>query len=133
MVKLGEHFQVASSRTSEIDNWPGGKEQTKHRTQSVKRDVDLCMSATGRIRCGELDGVSRDLFKLSAQVIQQFPAIDPLELAQVRHCSCIPPVKPTGNCRLENKVRHWPGRARRLLLRFALYSEQNICARDRHR
>jgi len=90
MEKSGEHFQVASSRTSEIDNWPGGKEQTKHRTQSVKGNIDLCMSAMGRIRRGELDGASRDLFKLGAQVIQQFPAIDPLELTQLRQTGSHP-------------------------------------------
>ena len=90
MEKSGEHFQVASSRTSEIDNWPGGEEQTKHRTEPVKRDIDLCMSATARIRCGELYGVSRDLFKLGAQVIQQFPAIDPLELTQLRQTGSHP-------------------------------------------
>src|SRR5438046_3015103 len=90
MEKSREHFQVGSSRASEIDNRPRGKEQTKHRTQSVKGNIDLCMSATGRIRCGELDSVSRELFKLVAQVIQQFPAIDPLELAQLRQTGSHP-------------------------------------------
>jgi hypothetical protein len=41
----------------EIYNRPGSKKQTKHRAEPVKRYVDLSMSATGRIRCGELDRV----------------------------------------------------------------------------
>src|SRR5213594_4651872 len=90
MEKSGEHFQVASSRTGEIDNWPGGKEQTKHRTQSVKGDIDLCLSATARIRCGELDSVSRELFKLVPQVIQQFPSIGPLSSRSCARPAAIP-------------------------------------------
>ena len=40
--KAGEHFQIASLRAGEIDNRRGSKEQTKHRTEPVKRDVDVC-------------------------------------------------------------------------------------------
>jgi len=42
--KTGEHFQIASPRTDQIDNRRGSKEQTKHRTEPVTRDVDLCVS-----------------------------------------------------------------------------------------
>ena len=40
--KTGEHFQIASLRAGEIDNRRGSKEQTKHRTEPVKGDVDVC-------------------------------------------------------------------------------------------
>ena len=40
--KPGEHFQIASLRAGEIDNRRRSKEQTKHRTEPVKGDVDVC-------------------------------------------------------------------------------------------
>ena len=78
--KTGEHFQIASLRAGEIDNRRGSKEQTKHRTEPVKGDVDLCV----------LDCVTRIGFKLRAQLVEQFPAVDSFEFAQLRqtgsHC-----------------------------------------------
>src|SRR5262249_51285638 len=40
--KTGEYFQIASLRVGEIDDRRGSKEQTKHRTEPVKGDVDVC-------------------------------------------------------------------------------------------
>src|SRR5437867_8250864 len=66
MEKSGEHFQVASLRAGEIDDWTRGKEHTKHRTVPVKRDLDLRV----------LNRVSRQLFELRAQFFERFPAVD---------------------------------------------------------
>jgi len=55
--KSRKNFQVASLGAGEIYNRPGSKKQTKHRAEPVKRYVDPCMAATGRIRCGQLDHV----------------------------------------------------------------------------
>src|SRR6266700_1625704 len=84
--RRGKISQKFSSRF--VGRWrdlqPARQQKTKHRAEPVKRYVDLCMSATGRIRCGELDRVPRELFELRAQFFEQSPAVDPFELAQLR-------------------------------------------------
>src|SRR5712692_6664610 len=72
--KLGEHFQIAPLRADKIDNWAAREEQTKHRTDPMKCNVDL----------GLRDGISRGFLKLGAEFFQQFPAVDPIKLAQLR-------------------------------------------------
>src|SRR5438093_2322605 len=72
--KPGEHFQIASLRACEIDNWSCCKEQTKQRTEPVKRDAEL------RI----FDRCARELFKLRAPFFEQFPAVNSLKLTQLR-------------------------------------------------
>jgi hypothetical protein len=54
--EAGEHFQIASLCAGEIDNRRGSEEQTKHRTEPVKGDVDVCA----------LDRATRQRFKLRA-------------------------------------------------------------------
>src|SRR5215467_13684607 len=74
MEKPGEHFQVASLRPREIDNCACRKEQTKQRTESVKRGLGVRV----------LDRCARELFKSRAPFFEQFPAVDSLKLAQLR-------------------------------------------------
>ena len=74
MKKTGEHLQVASLRAGKVDNRPRSKEQTKHRAEPVKRGLDFYI----------LDRVARELFQLRARFFQQFSAIGPVELAQLR-------------------------------------------------
>src|SRR5882757_3917608 len=74
MKKSRERFQIAPPRTRDIDNRPRGEEQTKHRTDPVKRDVDLRM----------VDGTPREFLELRAKFFEQFPSVDPFELAQLR-------------------------------------------------
>src|SRR5207248_11137329 len=52
--KLGEHFQVTSLRTRQINDRTRAKEDTKHRAEPVKRDVDICI----------VDRVARELCEL---------------------------------------------------------------------
>src|ERR1700694_4877721 len=58
--KFCEHFQIAPLGAIKIDNWAAGKEQTEHRADSMKRDVDL----------GPRDGISRRFLKLRPEVLQ---------------------------------------------------------------
>ncbi len=50
--KFREHFQIASLRASEIMNWSWRKEQTKQRTDPVKREFEI----------GVFDRCARELF-----------------------------------------------------------------------
>src|SRR5262249_3285626 len=81
--ETSEHLQIASLRTCEIDNRRGSKEQTKHRAEPMKSDVDPCA----------LNCVTHARFNLRAQLVEQFPAVDPLQFAQLRetggHCNGI--------------------------------------------
>jgi hypothetical protein len=96
MEKTGEHFQIASLRAGEIDNGRGSKEQTKHRTEPVKRDIDVRV----------LDCVTRKSFKLRAQLVDQFLAVDSFEFAQLRqtssHCDGI---SRQGSCLIHRTIR----------------------------
>src|SRR5262250_161895 len=78
MKKPGKHLQVASLRAGKIDNRPASEEQTKHRTDPMKCDVDFCFR----------DRLSRELFELRTERFEQFPTVDSFQLAQLRETSC---------------------------------------------
>src|SRR5437764_5013715 len=75
MEKLGELFQVAPFRAGKIDNRPGGKEQTEHRTDAMKRDVDLCVCDRG----------AGEFFESAAEMLENFPSIESIELTSMRN------------------------------------------------
>ena len=77
MKKSRERFQIAPLRARDIDNRPRGEEQTKHRAHPVKRRIDLRM----------VDDTPREFFELRAKFFEQFPSVDPFELAQLRETS----------------------------------------------
>src|SRR5205814_2051019 len=72
--KLCKHFQIASLRIRKIDNRTARKKQTKDRAGSVKGNVDFCVG----------DRFARESLKLRAEFFEEFPAIDPFELTQLR-------------------------------------------------
>src|SRR6266508_1495901 len=83
MKESRECFQIAPPRARKIENRPWSEEQTEHRTDSIKRDVGLRTSATGRICCGGLNGTSSEFFELRAKLFQQFPSVDAFEFTQL--------------------------------------------------
>ena len=74
MEKSRELFQIAPLGGDKIDNRRLRKKQTEHRADAVECDVDLCVR----------NRIARQFFELGTEFFEQFPAVDPLELSQLR-------------------------------------------------
>src|SRR5205814_1566886 len=60
--------------SDKIDNRRLSKKQTEHRADAVECDVDLCVR----------NRIARQFFEMGTEFFEQFPAVDPLELSQLR-------------------------------------------------